>query len=81
MAKSNTVEFAAYVGIDWADKKHDICLQVADSAEREYLVLEHRPEAIEDWANELRSRFDSRPVAVSLEQRKGPLIGTGSVQL
>jgi transposase len=74
MAKSNTVEFAAYVGIDWADKKHDICLQVADSAEREYLVLEHRPEAIEDWANDLRSRFDSRPVAVCLEQRKGPLI-------
>jgi transposase len=74
MTKSNTVEFAAYVGIDWADKKHDICLQVADRAEREYLVLEHRPEAIEDWANDLRSRFDSRPVAVCLEQRKGPLI-------
>jgi transposase len=74
MAKSNTVEFAAYVGIDWADKKHDICLQAADRTEREYLVLEHRPEAIEEWANDLRSRFDSRPVAVCLEQRKGPLI-------
>ena len=58
MAKSNTVEFAAYVGIDWADKKHDICLQAADRTEREYLVLEHRPEAIEEWANDLRSRFD-----------------------
>ena len=29
-------EFAAFVGIDWADRKHDICLQVpgADSVER-----------------------------------------------
>jgi transposase len=74
MAKTETVEFAAYVGIDWADRKHDICLQVADCTEREYLVLEHRPEAIEEWANALRSRFDNRPVAVCLEQRKGPLI-------
>jgi hypothetical protein len=21
-------EFAAFVGIDWADRKHDVCLQV-----------------------------------------------------
>jgi transposase len=74
MAKSNATEFAAFVGIDWADKKHDICLQVAGSSQREFLVLEHRPEAIDAWANDLRSRFDNRPVAVCLEQRKGPLI-------
>ena len=37
-------------------------------------VLEHRPEAIEEWANALRSRFGNRQVAVCLEQRKGPLI-------
>ena len=28
-------EFAAFVGIDWADAKHDICLQAADSEQRE----------------------------------------------
>jgi len=22
-------EFAAFIGIDWADRKHDVCLQVA----------------------------------------------------
>ena len=74
MNEQDTVVYSAYVGIDWADKKHDICLQVADHAERESLVLEHRPEAIDDWANALRSRFGNRPVAVCLEQRKGPLI-------
>jgi transposase len=74
MAKSNETEFAAFVGIDWADKKHDICLQVAGNTQKEYLVLEHRPEAIEAWANDLRTRFDNRPVAVCLEQRKGPLV-------
>jgi len=24
-------EFAAFIGIDWADAKHDICLQAAGS--------------------------------------------------
>ena len=26
--------FTAHVGIDWADAKHDVCLQAADSEER-----------------------------------------------
>jgi len=67
-------DFAALVGIDWADRKHDICLQPGRDGKREYLVLEHRPEAIDDWANGLRTRFANRPVAVCLEQRKGALI-------
>jgi transposase len=66
--------FAAAVGIDWADRKHDLCLQAAGSARREYLVLAHTPEAIDDWAVGLRRRFENRPVAVCLEQRKGALI-------
>jgi transposase len=69
-------DFGALVGIDWANDKHDICLLPADGdpAAREYRVLEHRAEAIDDWANGLRARFPGRAVAVCLEQRKGPLI-------
>ena len=64
MSEKATREFAAFVGIDRADRKHDICLQVPGDAKREFLVLEHRPEAIDEWANELRVRFGNRPVAV-----------------
>ena len=67
-------EFAAYVGIDWADAKHDICLQSANTDKREFSVLPHRPDAIEQWAFALRQRFQSRPVAVCLELTKGPLV-------
>ena len=28
--------FTAFVGIDWADKKHDVCVQPADSETREF---------------------------------------------
>ena len=66
--------FAALVGIDWADRKHDVCLLDLDTGRREHLVLAHTPEAIDDWACQLRSRFGGRPVAVCLEQSKGALV-------
>jgi hypothetical protein len=66
--------FAAEVGIDWADRKNDICLAPMPAGARELAVLEHSPGAIDDWANALRVRVGNRPVAVAVEQRKGPLI-------
>jgi transposase len=66
--------FAAFVGIDWADAKHDGCLQTAGSAKREYFQLEHTPEAIDAWVTTLRTRFNSQPVAICLELNKGPLV-------
>ena len=47
MKSQPDTEFAAFIGIDWADAKHDICLQVANTEKREFAVLPHRPEAID----------------------------------
>src|SRR5215510_12413418 len=66
--------FAAFIGLDWADAKHDICLQAAGAERREFLVLEHRPEAIDAWVQTLRTRFHGQPVAVCLELNKGPIV-------
>jgi transposase len=74
MKSQPDTEFAAFIGIDWADAKHDICLQVANTEKREFAVLPHRPDAIDQWACSLRQRFQSRPVAVCLELAKGPLV-------
>jgi transposase len=74
MAYPPTQEFAAFVGIDWADTSHAVCLQVAGSDTRESSVLAHTPEAIGAWAHMLRHRFGGRPIAVCLELTKGPLV-------
>jgi len=66
--------FAAFIGLDWADAKHDICLQAAGAERRECLVLEHRPEAIDAWVQTLRTRFHGQPVAVCLALNKGPIV-------
>jgi len=67
-------EFAAFIGIDWADRKHDVCLAVTGSAKLERLVLEHRPAAIRAWADRLRERFGGAPIAVCLELARGPIV-------
>jgi transposase len=67
-------EFAATIGLDWADAKHDICLQSAGCEEREFMVLEHRPESIDAWARGLKQRFKGQPIAVALELFKGPIV-------
>src|SRR5712691_11041400 len=74
MTQSSPDTFAAFVGIDWADAKHDVCLQAAGATKRECFQLEHTPEAIDAWVTTLRTRFNGQPVAVCLERNKGPLV-------
>jgi transposase len=74
MKSSPDDRYAAFVGIDWADQKHDVCLQAAGSDQREHSVIAHRPEAIELWASGLRERFCGQPIAVCLEIARGPLV-------
>ena len=33
--------YVAFVGIDWADTKHDVCIQAVDSTKREFVVVPH----------------------------------------
>jgi len=67
-------QFAAFVGIDWADQKHMWCLQARDSTKRETGELEHKPEAVEAWVGQLCQRFGNRPIAVAVEQSRGALV-------
>jgi hypothetical protein len=65
--------FTAWVGIDWADRKHDFCLQATDGPKREFGAIEHSSQAIEQWAHSLHHRFGG-PIAICLGLAKGPLV-------
>jgi transposase len=67
-------DFAATVGWDWADKKHDLWLRPADGSKSEHLQLAQTPEALHEWVAKLRARFGGRPVAICLETSRGPVI-------
>jgi hypothetical protein len=67
-------EWAAFAAIDWADQKNFWRLLPAGSQRSEEGELDNTPEAVEAWAANLHQRFDGRPVAVCLEQSRGPLV-------
>jgi transposase len=66
--------FAAFVAIDWGDSKHVWSLQPADADRRERGEIEHNPEAVGAWVTMLGARFGSQPIAVAVEQSRGPLV-------
>src|SRR5690242_13109664 len=74
MNSATDIDYAAFIGIDWADRKHDLCLQAPGSSKREFGELLHRPESIVQWAQALCERFGGRPIAVCVELSKGPLV-------
>lgn len=51
-------QFVAHVGLDWADKKHDVCIQFKNG-ERIFHVIEHTPEALDIWLNELHQNLSN----------------------
>lgn len=66
---------AAFVGIDWADQKHDIALRAAEpEAKVERSKIANQPEALSDWVLALRERFKQAKILICLEQSRGALI-------
>ena len=65
--------FTAYVGIDWADTKHDVCIESGIEGEREFAVIPHQAKDINDWVQSLLHRF-GKPIAVAVELSKGPIV-------
>jgi transposase len=66
-------DYSVLVGLDWANKKHDVCLQVPDRTGRSFSVIGSSPEAIEDWVKGLQERYGGQ-IAIALELDKGPIV-------
>lgn len=74
MSLSPSQKFAALIGIDWSDRKHDICLFDLTTQEIEFSQIAHSPEAIEAWVHLLSQRFPGQTLAICTEQKRGPLV-------
>lgn len=62
-----------YVGLDWADQEHAVCLLVpGDPPLAE--TLPHEPAAIGEWVAGLAVRFPGRRLLIALEQSRGALL-------
>jgi hypothetical protein len=73
MNESASEQPLAFVGIDWADQKHDVVLRsVGDPAEAEHQVIQSEINALNDWIAQMHERFGAKgKVLVCLEQSRG----------
>ncbi len=69
----NNTNYKAFVGIDWANDKHDICIQDPLTGKREFSVIKHDVSEIDKWIKGLSKRFGS-PIAIAVELTKGPIV-------
>jgi transposase len=67
-------DFALLIGIDWADKKHDVCEYTPTNKRYKTSVISSKPETIHAWANQLKEDYPNQLIAISCELKKGPLI-------
>lgn len=74
MKAYNVNDFAALIGIDWADNKHDVCEHPIHTKKYHYSIIKSTPEALHDWAMSLKKRYPNQKIAVACELKKGPLI-------
>jgi cell division protein FtsB len=55
VAALSHLQFTAYVGIDWADTKHDICLQAAGDTDHQFDCIPHQVAALTRGATGLNA--------------------------
>ncbi len=61
------------VGIDWADREHVVCL-IDPHGRATVDTLPQSPEAIDEWATQLATRFPGQVIAIAIEQSKGAIV-------
>jgi transposase len=66
-------QFTAIIGIDWGDKKHDVCVQAIGSDKRQFSKIPHQVDKIDEWAQAMYLRHGGQ-MAVALELAKGPIV-------
>lgn len=67
-------DWAAFAAIDWGSKQHAWSLRPAAGGNVQNGILKNTPEAVDVWAMELHQRFTAHPIAVAVEQKRGPLV-------
>ena len=68
---------SVFVGIDWADAKHDICLLLSSEDEARHVQIENTLEALHDWVLKLIAEFGAQGnIYVATEKARGALLYT-----
>ena len=71
--KQHNDQPALFIGIDWANEKHD-CYVIDRDGKGFHQELTHSAESIDAWVADMLKLADGKPIAIMLEQSRGPLV-------
>ncbi len=66
--------YAAWIGLDWGNYDHALCVRPADSNALERYSLQQKPEALHAWFSSLSAHYGGKKVAIAIEQSRGAVI-------
>ena len=69
-----SIPIGAFLGWDWADKKHDLYLRLPGQAVGTHQVIENTPEVLHSFLIELHQRFPNQRVAICVEASRSALL-------
>lgn len=72
-APPSKISPALFIGIDWADQAHD-CYIIDAQGNGQHQSFRQTSEAIDNWVAQMFELSGGKPIAIMLEQSKGPLI-------
>jgi hypothetical protein len=67
-SSANLGDYAALIGIDWADQKHalaTLALPLQNQAQPELSTLEHKTDALIEWISSVQERFGGGRIAIA----------------
>ena len=73
MKSSSDTRPCLFIGLDWGDRQHALCLLWPDGS-RELTSLEHTPEAIAKWIALVKRRAKDQRILIALEQSRGAVM-------
>jgi transposase len=62
-----------FIGLDWGDRQHALCLVWPDGS-REHTAIEHTPEAIAKWIAQVKRQALGQRILIALEQSQGAVM-------
>jgi Transposase/Transposase IS116/IS110/IS902 family len=63
----------AWIGLDWGNQQHAFALQDRAGCSEKGL-LDHSPENLHQWLQQIQRRYGGRPVALAIEASRGAVI-------
>jgi transposase len=72
--KAADLPIGAYIGWDWADKKHDICLRLPGDKKGTHQVVKNTPEAIHGYLQKLHEKYPQQQIVLAIEATRSALV-------